>query len=340
MKFFSLLATVAAAGTALVSAQGTIDTNSESFPEDLNGSNFTYPWPVKLYKFTSQLQELEMAFMDIEPKCEPNGKTAILFHGKNFCGPTWETTIRVLAQKGYRVIAPDQIGFCKSSKPERYQFSLQQFATNTHGLLETLGIENVTVIGHSMGAMLTTRYGLMYPDQVNEMVLVNPVGLEDYKALGVPYLPIDDNYATEAASSYESIKGYEQATYYVGEWKDEYDVWVRMLVNIYKGSEAKTYALNQAQIVDLVLTQPVSWEFSLVKPRTLLIIGEKDNTAIGKQWSPPDVAAKLGHFDVLGPEVAAQIPNSTLHTFPELGHAPQISHPEEFHDVLVDWLST
>ncbi|KAK2029598.1 alpha/beta-hydrolase [Colletotrichum zoysiae] len=339
MKVFSLLATLAAASVALVSAQGIIDDNSESFPEDLNGSNFTYPWPVKLYKFTSQLQQLEMAFMDVEPTCESNGKTAVLFHGKNFCGPTWETTIRVLTQSGYRVIAPDQIGFCKSSKPERYQFSLQQFATNTNGLLKTLGIERVTVMGHSLGGMLTTRYGLMFPDEIDEMVLVNPVGLEDYTALGVPYLSIDDNYKTERNSSYASIKGYEQATYYVGEWKAEYDTWVNMLVNVYKGSEAETYALNQAQIVDLVLTQPVSWEFPLVKPRTLLMIGEKDNTAIGKQWSPPDVAAKLGNFSALGPAVASQIPNATLHTFPTLGHAPQISHPEEFHEALVAWLS-
>ncbi|KAF6791025.1 alpha beta hydrolase fold protein [Colletotrichum sojae] len=339
MKVFSLLTTLVAAGAALGSAQDVIDDSSDSFPEDLNGSNFTYPWPVKLYKFTSQLQDVEMAFMDVKPSCEPNGKTAILFHGRNFCGATWVTTIRVLSQQGYRVIAPDQVGFCKSTKPERYQYSLQQLATNSHSLLETLGIDKVTVIGHSMGGMLTARYGLMYPDQIDEIVLVNPLGLEDYKALGVPYRTIDEHYKTEANSTYESIKAYEQATYYVGEWRDEYDVWVRMLVNIYKGSQREAFIRNQANVVDMVITQPIAWEFGLLKPRTLLIIGEKDNTAIGKQWSPPDVAAKLGRFDLLGPAVAAQIPNATLHAFPELGHSPQISHPEEFHDALVGWLS-
>ncbi|ORY55909.1 Alpha/Beta hydrolase protein [Pseudomassariella vexata] len=346
MKVFSLFTSLALLGGAVVSARtGIIQTrdsidNSSALPEDLNGSNFTYPWPVKLYKFTSQLQELEMAFMDVAPEVTPNGKTVALFHGKNFCGPTWESTIRVLTSLGYRVIATDQIGFCKSTKPERYQFSLQQFATNTNGLLNTLGIESATIMGHSVGGMLATRYGLMFPDQVDNLILVDPVGLEDYTALGVPYLPIDTNYVTEAASTYASIQGYENTTYYVGQWKEEYDVWVNMLVNIYHGSKAETYALNQAQIVDMVLTQPVSFEFGLLQPRTLLIVGDKDRTAIGAQWSPPEVAAKLGHFDVLGPQVAAQIPNGTLVSFPALGHAPQISSPDEFHAAVLDWLST
>jgi pimeloyl-ACP methyl ester carboxylesterase len=60
--------------------------------------------------------------MDVKPS-KPNGRTAVLLHGKNFCAATWESTIRTLTQAGYRVVAPDQIGFCKSSKPRQYQFS-------------------------------------------------------------------------------------------------------------------------------------------------------------------------------------------------------------------------
>ena len=64
----------------------------------------------------------------------------MLLHGKNFCAATWDATIRRLSDAGYRVIAPDQIGFCKSSKPEHYQYSFQQLARNTHALLESLGV--------------------------------------------------------------------------------------------------------------------------------------------------------------------------------------------------------
>lgn len=75
-----------------------------------------------------------------------------------------------------------------------------------------------------------------------------------------------------------------------------------------------------------------------MKPKTLLLIGVKDNTAIGKAWSPPAVQAKLGHYDVLGKEAAKLIPNSTLIEFEDLGHAPQIQAPERFHSALLGWL--
>ena len=77
-----------------------------------------------------------------------------MLHGKNFCAATWETTIKALVDAGYRVVAPDQIGFCKSSKPLAYQFTFQQLAANTRALLKSLGVERTILIGHSTGGML------------------------------------------------------------------------------------------------------------------------------------------------------------------------------------------
>ena len=78
-------------------------------------------------------------------------------HGKNFCAATWEATIRALSGAGYRVVAPDQIGFCKSSKPGRYQYSFQQLAANTHALIEHLGVKDPVLIAHSTGGMIAAR---------------------------------------------------------------------------------------------------------------------------------------------------------------------------------------
>src|SRR3954466_1170482 len=82
------------------------------------GLNFTYPYPVHFYNFTSQQQPLTMAYMDVRPHhLTPYRGVIALLHGKNFCGATWNTTIASLSSLGYRLIVPDQIGFCKSSKP-------------------------------------------------------------------------------------------------------------------------------------------------------------------------------------------------------------------------------
>jgi pimeloyl-ACP methyl ester carboxylesterase len=113
---------------------------------------FDYPAPVLHAHFTSQGNDLDMAYIDVAA-AKPNGRTAVLLHGKNFCAATWQATIHVLSDAGYRVIAPDQIGFCKSSKPAHYQFSFQQLAGNTHALLASLGVTRATIIGHSTGGM-------------------------------------------------------------------------------------------------------------------------------------------------------------------------------------------
>jgi pimeloyl-ACP methyl ester carboxylesterase len=89
------------------------------------------------------------------------------------------------------VIAPGQVGFCKSTKPERYQYSFQALAENTHALLASLGGKNAVVIGHSTGGMLAAHYALMDPEETSALVLVNPIGLEDWKALGVSPPTVD-----------------------------------------------------------------------------------------------------------------------------------------------------
>ncbi|KAJ7669732.1 Alpha/Beta hydrolase protein [Mycena rosella] len=281
-----------------------------------------------------------MAFMDVAPTGRPNHKTAILFHGNFFCGATWNETIRVLAHTGYRVIVPDHIGYCKSTKPVGYQFSLAQLATNARGLLDALGIGNVTVMGHSFGGMLTLRYGLMFPESIDQIVVVNAIGLEDYVAKGVPYITVDTSDVTSLQSTFASIQAYENATYYVGQWEPAYDVWVQMVIDVFYGSERDNFNWNQAQIIDVVLTEPIAHEFARLQPPVLLMIGEKDTTAIGKTWSPPSVVATLGNFTALAHAVSAQIPDCTLITFPDLGHAPQISDPDAFFAALVKGLTT
>jgi pimeloyl-ACP methyl ester carboxylesterase len=300
---------------------------------------FNYPHPVQKYSFTSQGVKLEMAYMDVAPTVAANGKTAVLLHGKNFCGATWDQTITELTKAGYRVVAPDQIGFCASSKPEHYQYTFQQLAANTDALLKNIGIKQAIFIGHSTGGMLATRYALMYPDAVARLVLVNPIGLEDWKALGVPGPSVDQWYAREQKLSADSVRAYERATYYGGTWKPEYEKWVDMLAGLNAGPGHKLVAWNSALIYDMIFTQPVVYEFPLLKVPTTLLIGDADTTAIAKDVAPPEVKAKIGHYNVLGKETVKKIPGARLVEFKGMGHAPQMEDPVAFHRTLLEELN-
>jgi pimeloyl-ACP methyl ester carboxylesterase len=198
---------------------------------------------VSHFRFTSQGFALDMAFMDVKP-AQPNGRAVVLLHGKNFCAATWQSTITTLSQAGYRVVAPDQIGFCKSTKPARYQYSFQQLAGNTHALLASLGIGKATVIGHSTGGMLAIRYGLMFSSDVDLLVLVDPIGLEDWKAKGVPWQSLDAWYQQELHTTADRIRDYERSTYYAGTWQPAYERWVQMLAGLYRGPGRAIVAWN------------------------------------------------------------------------------------------------
>ena len=299
---------------------------------------FAYPHPVRHFEFESQKQALSMAYMDIAPTVEANGRTVLLLHGKNFCAATWESAITALAGAGFRVIAPDQVGFCKSSKPRRYQFSLGQLADNTHALLHSLGITRAVVVGHSMGGMLAARYALQYPDGTAQLVLVNPIGLEDWRAEGVPWRNVDAWYAGELKTGFESIKAYQQKVYYGGKWKPEYDRWVAMLAGMYAGPGKAAVAWDQALASDMIFNQPVVYEFPRIRVPTTLMIGQRDRTAIGRDLASPELSERLGDYPELGKRAARLIRNSRLVEFKDLGHSPQVEAPERFNAALLEAL--
>lgn len=319
---------------ALMTASAWADDGPAYGPE-LEG--FDYPEPVHRFRFESQRQPVQMAYMDVQPQ-QPNGRTAVLLHGKNFCAATWEGTMRFLQAEGYRVIVPDQIGFCKSSKPAAYQYSFQQLAHNTLALLDSLGIRRFVVVGHSTGGMLGTRMALMFPARVEQLVMVNPIGLEDWKAEGVPSPGVDQWHARELQVTAERIRNYERSTYYVNEWRPEYERWVQMLAGMFRGPGRDVVAWHSALLYDMIFTQPVLYEFGRLSVPTLLLVGEKDNTAIGKDLAPPDVKARLGDYPRLARRAVDAIPGARLVTFPELGHAPQMQDPERFHRALREGL--
>lgn len=107
---------------------------------------------------------------------------------------------------------------------------------------------------------------------------------------------------------------------------------------MYKGDGAKEVAWDQALTSDMIFSQPVVYELQRIATPTLLMIGLKDNTAIGRDRAPPEVAKTLGNYSELARQTQERIPHATLVTFPELGHSPQVQDPERFNKTLLEQL--
>jgi pimeloyl-ACP methyl ester carboxylesterase len=301
-------------------------------------ADFAYPYPVAQHGFRAQEMDLTMAYMDIAaPK--PNGQTVVLLHGKNFCGATWEGVIQAITDAGYRAVIPDQIGFCKSDKPRDYTYGLHELAANTQGLLRKLGIAQPILIGHSMGGMLAIRMAMSFPDQVGGLILLNPIGLEDWRAKGVPERTLDELFATERTTDAARIKAYQQKVYYDGRWTPAYDRWVGMLASMYSGPDGDTVAWAQAKTSRMVFSDPVIHELERIQAPVALLIGGKDTTAIGRDRVGPEIAATLGRYPELARGASARFKNlSDLQIWPDLGHSPHIEAPGRVHAHIVETL--
>ena len=187
-------------------------------------------------------------------------------------------------------------------KPQAYQFSLHQLAANTHALLASIGVERPIIIGHSMGGMLAMRYALMYPRETAGLVVVNPIGLEDWKAKGVPFATIDQLYERELKTSFESIKKYQLSTYYAGEWKPAIRSLGEHACGHVRGRGRQAGRVEPGAHLRHDPRQPVIHEIDQISVPTVLMIGQKDTTAIGKDRAPPELAKTLGNY----PDLAAR----------------------------------
>lgn len=305
-------------------------------PLDKDLTQVNYPYEVKFLPFESQGQQLKMAYMDVAP-AKANGKTILLLHGKNFNAAYWEETIAALTKKGFRVIAPDQIGFGKSTKPEHYQYSFNQLAEHTKAILDGLKINKVIVLGHSMGGMLASRFALSYPEMTEKLILENSIGLEDYKLFS-PYQTVDANYKEELKKNFESYKNYQLKFYYDNKWLPKYDRWLNLLAGWTLHKDYPIIAWNAALTSDMVFTQPVVYEFKNIKCPTLLLIGTRDRTAIGKEKAPKEVQPLMGLYNELGKKTQQAIPNSTLVELDNIGHLPHIEDFDRFIKPLLVFL--
>jgi len=306
---------------------------------DARLSEYEYPYPVSYFQIEAQQQELEMAYMDVKPESEPNGETVLLLHGKNFSGAYWARTIDSLATKGYRVVVPDQIGFGKSGKPAHFQFSFHTLATYTRRLLNHLGVNRISVVGHSMGGMLASRFTLMFPEITRRLVLVNPIGLEDWKRK-VPYQTIDKWYTGELTKTPAKVKAYMRESYFDGEWKAEYDPLIEIQAGWIRGPDYERIAWVSALTYDMIFTQPVLYEFPDIEVPTLLIIGQRDRTALGTDLVPTEVAETMGNYPELGRKASEAIPNSKLVELDGIGHIPHYEQFPRYWEALRSFLAS
>lgn len=321
----------------LLALSSTLTRADDTGPLGIGLEGFAYPYPVFFLPVTRDNERQRLAYMDIPAGGSPNGRTALLLHGRNFPSSYWAPVISALSDAGYRVVVPDQLGFGKSSKPVG-PFSFDRMAADTVALLDSLDLPRVDVVAHSMGGMLAVRLARNAPSRVNSLVLEAPIGLEDYR-FTVP--PVSDetllriegdvtadvyrrqlmtNYAvTLPASAIEPFVSIRERVKESG----EYPRWLRSFVNSYQA----------------IWSQPVVHEIPLVQAPTLFVMGSNDRNAPGRPFAPEPLRAGMGDNAGHARSLAARMPDGRAVAFEGIGHLVHMEATERFNATVLDFLN-
>jgi pimeloyl-ACP methyl ester carboxylesterase len=103
------------------------------------------------------------------------GPAILLIHGIGDCCDTWNEVIPALARE-HTVIAPDLLGHGRSDKP-RADYSVAAYANGMRDLISVLGVDRVTVVGHSLGGGVAMQFAYQYPERCERLVLVSSGGV-------------------------------------------------------------------------------------------------------------------------------------------------------------------
>lgn len=303
-------------------------------PMGIGFEDVAYPYPVHYLDLTIEGQALRMAYMDVPATGTPNGKAVVLLHGKSFSGDYWADTIKLLTDKGYRVVVPDQLGFGKSAKPDiRYSFDL--LARNTKALLDRLGIEKAAVVGHSFGGMLAVYFARDYPGVTQVLVLENPIGLEDYRS-AIPPQPLETLFKTEMSQTPESFRNFFKV-FFVN-WGPAQERYVTQFARLLQSPEYPRLAKASALTYEMIFEEPIRHEYKLLKMPVLLIIGQEDRSVFFRRYASPEAIKPLGNWPALGRAAAQELTDGKLVEIHGAGHVSHMDKPEEFQAALSAFL--
>ena len=296
-------------------------------PGSITSEDVPYPFPSAYLPLTVYGQDVRMAFMDVPASVAPNGYTVVLFHGNNFAGFYFGGLIDALRKEGFRVVAPDQIGYGRSSKPI-VPYNFNDMARNTRAILQRLKIDRVMVVGHSMGGMLATRFATQYPGMVERVVLYNPIGLVDQRFTR-PAGSVDEAYTQTLASTYQTVKAglMRYVAHNESAWTPEFEQYARVRYAWTLGAEWPRLAMVQSLLGQVIYQDPVVGDWAHIKAPTLVFGGAEDVL--------PGSAAL---FQERMAFAAKAIPNGRLHLIPGLGHVPHLEAPGRTYPPLIAFL--
>lgn len=263
-----------------------------------------------------------------------SGPALLLLHGLACDHTTWTPVIEELARK-YTVIAPDLLGHGLSDKP-RADYTLGGYANGMRDLLTVLGIDKVTVVGHSFGGGVAMQFAYQFPERTQRVMLVSTGGLGPdvtplikliqvpgwfrvMGALTLPGLRHLETFALRTAHQYGDHGPLRKVTRDLDEVADIIESW----------KDRRTrFAIRH------LVRAVIDWRGQIVTMSDRAYLSEAMPMAV--VWGHDDQVIPVRHAS----NAAALAPDVRVEVLADAGHFPHKNHPAEFARILDDFVST
>ncbi|MCA1558612.1 MAG: alpha/beta hydrolase, partial [Acidobacteria bacterium] len=271
----------------------------------------------------SRFAEVEGVRLHYQEAGSPADPAMILIHGFTASTLVWSEVLVPMSERGFHVIAPDLAGFGFSGKPKTAEYTIDWQARLIMGLMDKLGIERATLVGNSYGGAVAAICALDYPERVKSLVLVGAVSNDNVKKrllLRLGRSPVVGDLISPLLLDVR--------------WLVRRRV-LRNRVRIKEINEQRfethhrhlrTSSTQRAALCMLRRwhAERIRDEAHLIKQPVLLIWGEQD----------VEMPLEDGHF------LHRQIPGARLMVFRNCGHLPQEEYPQEFVELVTEFVSS
>ena len=254
--------------------------------------------------------------------------TLLLLHGLACDRHTWDPVWERLGER-YTLLAPDLLGHGESDKP-RGDYSLGGYANGMRDLLTVLGIDRVTVVGHSFGGGVAMQFAYQYPERTERLLLVDPGGLGPevtvlIRALSLPGYDLTLRMLTLPLVRQANVTGLRILKSLGLRETRDFDEVARILTCL--RDRDTRYATHQ------LVSGVVDWRGQIVTMRDRAYLTEAMPMCV--VWGADDQVIPAKHAT----EVSALAPRARVVVMADAGHFPHKDHPDDFVDTVDDFVA-
>lgn len=257
-----------------------------------------------------------------------SGRPLVFVHGLSSYTGFWEKQIPAFAALGYRVIALDLPGYGASDRPDA-PCDPPWYAGVVRGLMDHLGLEQATILGHSMGGQIALTLALDAPERVSRLVLSAPAGFERF-SVG------ERDWMRAYWHERRALEADEDAVY--ANFRMNFAAWdegvERLVSERVRMAGTPAFAGTSVAVSRSVvgmLEHPVLERLGEIRAPTLIVFGQDDRLI-------PNPVFHGGSTERFAREAASAIPGAALEMISGAGHMVHHDRAEAFNAVVSDWL--